>query len=215
MLCEEKMQTLYKITNLINGKLYIGITKLTIEQRFKNHIKQTLNPKYPLHFSLVKYGIENFKIESLYCSADRAYIANLEQPTIELFKTHISQHGYNVATGGIGGDLGELVNQKISEAALNMDPKIRAEKSRKQSKMMKNNKLFEGHKHSKETKEVISKKHTGKAKPNTTKKRMSESALLNKNGKRFVGRNASCLCCRRTWDIGNYTQHIRRSKLEL
>ena len=48
----------YKITNLINGKIYIGQTTRTIEERFEEH-------KYAKSYigkAIRKYGVENFKI---------------------------------------------------------------------------------------------------------------------------------------------------------
>ena len=46
------MGYIYKITNIINGKLYIGQTKKTIEERFQTHLKNwwasrphTIRPK--------------------------------------------------------------------------------------------------------------------------------------------------------------------------
>lgn len=204
------MYTLYKITNQINDKTYIGITKLGVVTRFSNHQKQISNPKYPLHKAFIKYGVDNFIIQALCVSDNRRYISNLEQPAIELYESHVSQNGYNVAQGGFGGNLGDIVNKKISEASLNMNPDVRFNKSLAQSKMMKGNTLNKGNKHSDENKKLFSKLHKGKLKSDLTRQRMSESAIINDNGKRFKGRNACCLCCKREWDIGNYTQHIRK-----
>lgn len=60
------MAYIYKITNTINNKLYIGKTINTIEKRFAEHIKQSKIPqakKRPLYNAINKYGIENFTIE--------------------------------------------------------------------------------------------------------------------------------------------------------
>ena len=58
------MGYIYKITNLINNKLYIGQTKKTIEERFKAHIKVARQHKNRyLYDAMNKYGYENFKIE--------------------------------------------------------------------------------------------------------------------------------------------------------
>jgi len=78
------MYKLYKITNMINTESYIGITKLTINERFNKHKRDSLMPLYPLHIAMQKYGIENFKIELLEESEDRNFISGKEQPTIEL-----------------------------------------------------------------------------------------------------------------------------------
>ncbi len=55
----------YQIVNLINHKVYIGITEKTIEERFRKH-KQLLNkqkhPNYYLQSDWNKYGQENFQL---------------------------------------------------------------------------------------------------------------------------------------------------------
>ena len=54
----------YKITNSINGKIYIGQTKHSIEERFKGHLKQSKVDKEQdhsiLHEAIRKYGEKNF-----------------------------------------------------------------------------------------------------------------------------------------------------------
>ena len=62
------MAYIYKITNLINNKIYIGKTNRTIEERFKEHCneyKKERSEKRPLYNAMNKYGIENFKIEQI------------------------------------------------------------------------------------------------------------------------------------------------------
>ena len=54
----------YKITNLINGKVYIGQTVRSLEERYRGHI-QRANKGYmgKLYPAMRKYGIDNFKPE--------------------------------------------------------------------------------------------------------------------------------------------------------
>ena len=67
------MAYVYKIVNDINNKIYIGVTKNTIHQRYKEHYYAF---KYntrncALYRAFKKYGIENFKFEVLeYCDED-------------------------------------------------------------------------------------------------------------------------------------------------
>ena len=51
----------YKITNLVNGKVYIGASK-RIENRWSQH-RSCINS--PIHSDLEAYGLENFKFEVL------------------------------------------------------------------------------------------------------------------------------------------------------
>lgn len=62
------MPYIYKITNKINGKMYIGKTIFTVEQRWKEHQKDSRRrdfEKRPLYSAIKKYGIENFSIEEV------------------------------------------------------------------------------------------------------------------------------------------------------
>ena len=55
----------YKITNKINGKVYIGQTIRPIEQRYKRHINDAMNNVLNTHFAraIRKYGQEIFICE--------------------------------------------------------------------------------------------------------------------------------------------------------
>lgn len=50
----------YKITNKINGKLYIGQTTKTVQERFKKHIKDSFKEKRnsAINLAIRKYGTE-------------------------------------------------------------------------------------------------------------------------------------------------------------
>lgn len=225
---ETRMYKLYKVTNKVNGKSYIGITKLEVSERLSLHIGASKNPKYPIQHAIAKYGIDNFTIEILNTGPTKESIASLEQPAIELHESHISKHGYNVAKGGYGGDLGPEANRKraLTKQNFPLEKKQRLaeeQRIRQQGKTKENdsgrlaqsiavtgNKFALGLVHSEETKKLIGDTNR-KPKSQKTRQRMSKSAIINHNGKRFTGRNASCLCCKKEWDIGNYTQHIRRN----
>lgn len=58
---------IYKITNIINGKIYIGQTKNTLEHRWHQHIYDANHNRtnMPIHFAIAKYGVENFEIECI------------------------------------------------------------------------------------------------------------------------------------------------------
>lgn len=60
------MGYIYKITNQVNGKVYIGKTQYTIESRWKTHMYALNNGiKYTLYKAMRKYGVENFVIEQI------------------------------------------------------------------------------------------------------------------------------------------------------
>lgn len=91
----------YQITNLINGKAYIGITEETIEKRYKKH-KQLLNsnrhPNYHLQPDWNKYGEENFQL-SLLESKEYDNLEDGYYHEYELIQTS-SLELYNIQPGG-------------------------------------------------------------------------------------------------------------------
>jgi group I intron endonuclease len=218
---------LYKISNLINNKIYIGITKLSINDRWKKHLKDSLSPLYPLHCAIQKYGKENFTIELLLESEIREEISSKEDPTIEFYKSRISQNGYNVAKGGYGGDLGPVVNKKRRDTMLNFPAEKKLEISKKLSESHLGSKRSEETKtkmsilqrerggygptrHSEATRSKIKLANTGKKRSECSKRNYSNAAKLRGTGPQLQGKRVSCICCKKSWDLGNYTQHINR-----
>ncbi len=93
-----KQHYLYKITNLVNGKMYIGITTRP-EARFKQHMNG--KSSVLLKNAVNKYGVESFKFEILVIG-EKEYIADLERKAIVLYKTQSKEFGYNIKPGGEG-----------------------------------------------------------------------------------------------------------------
>lgn len=92
---------IYKITNLINQKSYIGKTeKENPNQRWIEHqkdAKKNRNEKRPLYSALNKYGCENFSFEIIEQTND---LINREIYWINLYQTY--GKGYNATLGGDG-----------------------------------------------------------------------------------------------------------------
>ena len=109
---------IYVIRNLINGKIYIGQTK-DAHQRILAHLSLSRlanKDSQPIHKAIKKYGHENFVFFMLIDDPGitREELNSLEIQTIQHFK----ENGfvlYNVADGGLAGDLGAKVRQKISK----------------------------------------------------------------------------------------------------
>lgn len=224
------MYKLYKITNRVNGKLYIGITKLALEHRWKTHVGNSQNPKYPLQRAIKKYGSENFSIELICESHDRKIISSLEEPTILLYNSR--ENGYNVAKGGYGGDLGPEAREKAKQTISAWTPeqkkalseKLSASRSGKKrspeikaklSALQKERGGYGPKKHSIETRKKIAKSNTGKVRSVESKQRYSEIAKIRGTGPQLQGKKVSCLCCKRDWDLGNFTLHLKRNNNEL
>ena len=124
------MAYIYKITNTINGKMYIGKTEQTIEKRFQQHCKDSQREgmdNRPLYKAMRKYGVEFFSIEE---------IEQTERPEeretywIEFYGTF--KNGYNATLGGDGkkyidydlvvATYQELQNARKTAERLNISP---------------------------------------------------------------------------------------------
>ena len=96
------MAYIYKITNIINNKCYIGKTLKTVQDRWKEHCQDYLRrdeEKRPLYSAMKKYGIKNFKIEEIeQCSEN--IVNEREKYWIQYFNSY--RNGYNATLGGDG-----------------------------------------------------------------------------------------------------------------
>lgn len=93
---------IYKITNDINNKVYIGKTLLTIEKRFQQHCQEAnkeTKQHRPLYSAMKKYGIEHFNIV-LVEEVEISKLSEREQYWIEYFNSF--HFGYNATLGGEG-----------------------------------------------------------------------------------------------------------------
>lgn len=106
---------LYKITNLVNGKLYIGITNRP-ETRRREHLygKRTGSVSL-IKQAVLKYGPDNFKFEVI-CEGSREYIVDLEMKAIALYDT--INAGYNIRAGGEDHGSGHKFDKKINDVPL-------------------------------------------------------------------------------------------------
>lgn len=96
------MYLLYKITNRINGKAYIGFTKNTLEWRWLRH-RTGACPGAILFAAVKKYGKAAFSVEEIGQAPNRTAAATIERALIVTHGTFIP-HGYNMTPGGEGND---------------------------------------------------------------------------------------------------------------
>ena len=101
------MASIYKITNLINNKIYIGETIQPISHRWNQHISASLNKNRhdynsPIHNAIRKYGDNNFIVE-LVEECDDNIRFERESYYIEFYNSTNQANGYNLIKEGQGG----------------------------------------------------------------------------------------------------------------
>ena len=76
---------IYKITNKINNKVYIGLTTCSLEYRWSRHLTESRNKnnKKHLYKSIRKYGVKNFTIEQIDSTEDFKELGQLERKYIK------------------------------------------------------------------------------------------------------------------------------------
>lgn len=98
---------IYKITNQINGKIYIGQTVQPLQRRFKQHISMALRnlpnlSHIHLYAAIRQYGPQAFNIEQIDSASSRNELNQKEQYWITTLQTLNTAVGYNCAYGGQG-----------------------------------------------------------------------------------------------------------------
>ena len=95
---------IYKYTNKINGKIYIGQT-IDEERRKLEHFKA--KDDFYFHRALRKYGMDNFQYDVLYSSTEINnkneiidVLNKLETEYILKYNSYKSEFGYNQTKGG-------------------------------------------------------------------------------------------------------------------
>lgn len=141
------MPSVYRVTNTVNGKSYIGICKGAVRLRWRRHCTDADRRKRSgciiLWKAIRKYGKETFALETLYEAVDWREACMVERGLIAQYGT-MSPSGYNITAGGQG-TLGY--------------------------------KAWEGRRHTTETKRKMSQWQIGKKLSEETKRKISAKAI--------------------------------------
>lgn len=119
----DAVSVIYKLTNLQNGKIYIGQTKGSLRKRVISHLshanKFTKSKKHHLQFALQKYGYNNFQIEIIE-ACDPSRLNDREVFWIRYYNSTDPDKGYNCTNGGdgcsIAREIKDSTRDKISKA---------------------------------------------------------------------------------------------------
>ena len=160
---------IYKVTNLINGKIYIGQTKHSLEYRKQRHLQCARNgANNHLYQAIRKYGESNFKWEVIHTTDDKDELNFLETYYIGMYDS--IKHGYNMVDGGDN----NIMN--VEQVRLKHCSKMRTPETRnKISKSMKEYRKLH----------PFTKEH---------RKRLSEKAMGNHNFGSGDTRSIGCYC---------------------
>ena len=97
---------IYKITNILNNKCYVGVTTQQLLKRFYQHC--TTNDCTHLHNSIKKHGKNNFKIEEIYNANTLQDMLEMEIYFIRYYNS-LSPNGYNLREGGKYGTFAPII----------------------------------------------------------------------------------------------------------
>ena len=158
---------IYKITNNLNGKSYIGLKSKTVEESEDYYGSGKL-----INQAIDKYGKENFTKEILERNIDSHEILN-DQEIYWIKYIDTFNKGYNLTKGGQG-NLGRVTSEetraKLSEAAKQPLSEETKEKIRQKAKLRQGRKVTE------ETRLKLIKVATGRKMSEETRLKMSNSA---------------------------------------
>ena len=116
---------IYKITCLVNGKVYIGQTSETIEKRFKRHVgyqKDEHDTKF--YRAIRKYGMENFVIEQIDTANNQEELDDKEIYWINFYDSVNSGYNTKTSKGKCGGDTltnhpnKQIISEKIRQSKI-------------------------------------------------------------------------------------------------
>ena len=93
------MGTIYKITNTVNGKCYIGKTTTDVKSRIYAHFNGTGSRL--IKDAIEEYGLECFQWQTIYTDVPNECLNAYEIKAIETYDTFVPS-GYNLTLGGDG-----------------------------------------------------------------------------------------------------------------
>lgn len=161
----DKFGYIYKTTNLINNKIYIGQHKKPyFDEKYKGSGKAVKG-------AFKKYGRENFNVVVLEWCYSLEDLNTAEETYVEYYKKLYKDQCYNIAAGGDGCSCKYMSDE---------ERKIRSSKISAAVKGKKRPWLI-GKRRSEETKRKLSDAMKGKVASEDTKRKMSESRKGEKN----------------------------------
>ena len=164
-----------------SGKIYIGITSMKPESRWKNGEGYRTQMFYN---AIKKYGWDNFEHEILFDSLTKEESEKKERELISYYKSNQKDYGYNIDNGGSSiGSHSEATKQKLSANMIGdtrNKGRIHTDIARKHM-----SESHIGHKLTEETKRKLSELNTGKRFTDEAREHMKISARKSKGSNVF------------------------------
>ena len=161
------MGCIYKITNTVNGKSYIGQSRYdAMKTRIHAHLNGGARGSRLVKQAVKKYGKDAFTYEILHDGIIPEFLSDLEIEAIAQYNT-VAPHGYNLTYGGEGGKRSEETCRKISE--------VQKDKKQSPEHVQKRADANRGKKRSPEALRRISQVHKGRTRSKAILRRMSEA----------------------------------------
>ena len=112
----KKSNEVYKITNLVTNKVYIGITNQGSGVRYRKHWSDARHgDPCPIHLSMAKYGEENFTLEIIDFAETYDELKEKEKYWIKQYDSKNREKGYNLTDGG-DGTFGRMHSEETTES---------------------------------------------------------------------------------------------------
>lgn len=160
-----------------SGKVYIGITSMKPERRWKNGEGYKTQMFYN---AIQKYGFENFQHEILFSGLTKKEAEQKEVELIAYYKSNQKEYGYNVDNGGSSiGSHSEITRQKMSNNMIGDTRNVGRVHTEKTRRRMSESHI--GNKLTEETKRKLSIINTGKKHSDEAKEHMKIAARKSKS----------------------------------
>jgi len=143
----QKIWSLYRITNLINGKVYIG-QAADVSRRWHDHRRAVkLNkPTQAIHYALIKYGLNNFEFIVIASCKSQEDANFTETLLVSQYDSFIKNgNGYNVTLGGMNAPKTDEWKQAMKAWRNSLSEEEKAEIKTKQSEATRQQIAEKGH----------------------------------------------------------------------
>lgn len=174
---------IYKIVNLVNGKIYIGFT-VNFNRRKSCHFKSLeagVHKNEHLQKAYNKYGKVNFQFEIIeYCDEEK--LNEREDYWVSFLNVHDSKFGYNIRPTHPTGNCRHSIETRKKLSKSKKGKRVQTEKSIE--KMLATKKERGTNKLSEETKQKISKALTGKHHSEATKEKLRNRPITEEHRER-------------------------------